>query len=203
MEGMDCWTGAFANAAGRASLEQELATFERQLEGAKERFDELNAANLIKQAEQRAQDLADSRTQAAQFVNKLADETKKIANFTNKIAGMADGADKEAEQAKLVKAQAKKKELEDSIAIGEERFARLNKQDAEITVDALMNETTTRAEQIAELKANANFEKSIGDQFKLESTDANKTEAERSFAAEQFEDSFKKWDAIQTEIEGL
>jgi hypothetical protein len=42
MEGMDCWTGAFANAAGRAQLESELANYRGQLETAKVEFDALN-----------------------------------------------------------------------------------------------------------------------------------------------------------------
>lgn len=45
MPGMDCWTGDFANAAGRAGLLEQLAIAEAELVGAKELYDELNAEN--------------------------------------------------------------------------------------------------------------------------------------------------------------
>ena len=46
MEGMDCWSGSFANDAYRGQLESDLAKFEMDLERSKVVYDELNADNL-------------------------------------------------------------------------------------------------------------------------------------------------------------
>lgn len=67
MRGMECWTGSFGNAAGRAELEKDLATFRERLNEYQQEYDELNAVNLEKAAEERAQALADSRTLAAKL----------------------------------------------------------------------------------------------------------------------------------------
>lgn len=55
MEGMECWTGSFANAAGRGVLEKELAEFRGLMEEYKVKYDELNQENLREAAELRAQ----------------------------------------------------------------------------------------------------------------------------------------------------
>jgi hypothetical protein len=51
MQGMDCWSGAFANAAGRAQLEADLANFQAELVGVQARYEELNVENERKLSE--------------------------------------------------------------------------------------------------------------------------------------------------------
>lgn len=54
MPGMDCWAGDFAAVKGRESLENQLKNAKQELNKYKTRYDELNADNLKKQAEERA-----------------------------------------------------------------------------------------------------------------------------------------------------
>lgn len=78
MPGMECWSGDFANTAGRQSLLNQLENIQGELKKAKEHYDELNAENLRKQAEQRAADLAESRTNSNKLVNQIKDSQKRV-----------------------------------------------------------------------------------------------------------------------------
>jgi hypothetical protein len=92
MDGMDCWTGKFANAAGRANLEKDIERFTEQEASAKELYDELNADNLAKAAARRQEELADARLAANKIINSIADSEKrksKRAAEINTLQGTA------------------------------------------------------------------------------------------------------------------
>jgi hypothetical protein len=122
MAGMDCWTGAFASAAGRATLEADLALFEGELAEAKSRYDELNADNLREEAEWRAQSLADSRALSAKLTNQLRDAETREATASAALAGLS-GDDLTAAEATLAKRAAETKDLKDRKAEEDESFA--------------------------------------------------------------------------------
>lgn len=73
MPGMDCWTGEFANAAGRAGLLEKLAMANEELVFAKETYDILNAENEREASLARAAALADATALANKLVNQIAD----------------------------------------------------------------------------------------------------------------------------------
>lgn len=50
MEGMDCYSGAYANKAGRAQIEKDLASARDNLVAAQEYYDEKNAIRLVKES---------------------------------------------------------------------------------------------------------------------------------------------------------
>lgn len=88
MPGMKCWSGDFANQAGRQSLLNQLDQIEGELSQAKELYDELNAENLRKAADARNAALADSRTFAAKLKNTIKDTEKKITKAQNSANGL-------------------------------------------------------------------------------------------------------------------
>jgi hypothetical protein len=71
MPGMACWTGAFANAAGRANIEAQIKSIEEEMGKAKEIYDELNAEQEREAAEERAFILADARDAEAKLSNEI------------------------------------------------------------------------------------------------------------------------------------
>lgn len=91
MQGMPCWTGDFANAAGRSKLLENIARLEGELVGAKELYDELNAENEREATEGRAIALAAARDAAAKLTNQIADSEKREQKLSGAINGMAQG----------------------------------------------------------------------------------------------------------------
>lgn len=79
----------------------------------------------------------------------------------------------------------------------------MNREDAELRVNTLDAEFKKRAETIAELEAEVVFEQGLLDQFSLEMSDANKTEADRAFAREQFDLSSEHIATNNDEIQRL
>jgi hypothetical protein len=73
MPGMECWTGDFANAAGRTRIIETIARLEDDLVYAREDFEILNAEVEREAADARAIALADARDNAAKLVNRIAD----------------------------------------------------------------------------------------------------------------------------------
>jgi hypothetical protein len=69
MKGMECYSGAFANAAGRAAIIGDIARLQTELVGAKEIYDVLNAEQEREAAADRAVALADARDFANRLVN--------------------------------------------------------------------------------------------------------------------------------------
>lgn len=47
MEGMDCWTDAYQNQSGREDIVRQINQLEMKLPRYQERFDELNAENVL------------------------------------------------------------------------------------------------------------------------------------------------------------
>jgi hypothetical protein len=92
MKGMDCFDGDFANAAGRASLEAELARFEGMAADAKEYYDELNVENLRKATEEREASLNNSRTLSNKLVNNISDTEKRLTKRTTEIAAVYESS---------------------------------------------------------------------------------------------------------------
>jgi hypothetical protein len=60
MQGMDCWTGSFANAAGRAQIEKQMKSLEEQLEKKKAVYDSLNIEREREASNVRAEKLSDA-----------------------------------------------------------------------------------------------------------------------------------------------
>lgn len=71
MEGMDCFDGDFANAAGRGAIIEELAWREADLEEQKKKFDTLNALKEREASDARTLELADMRLSAGKLFNKI------------------------------------------------------------------------------------------------------------------------------------
>lgn len=81
MPGMECWDSTYENTQGRAGLEEELQMLEGEYPGVKAYFDELNVDNLKKQAAEREQKLADSRTASRKLTNAIGDAGKRVAKI--------------------------------------------------------------------------------------------------------------------------
>jgi hypothetical protein len=81
MEGMDCWTGAFANTAGRAQLEAELARLEEYLPELQDHFDDLNLVNVQKAAAELAAEFGNLKTTTRQLTNQLKDARARLTKF--------------------------------------------------------------------------------------------------------------------------
>jgi hypothetical protein len=114
MPGMACWTGDFANAAGRAKLLEDIERLQGELVGVKERYDELNAENEREAADARALALADARDAAAKLVNRIADAEVRESKAQTAYDAAQASNDNEAiaaADAELKKAQAKTVEL--------------------------------------------------------------------------------------------
>jgi len=77
MKGMDCWTGEFANAAGRAAIIADIEKFSEEMVEAKDLYDVLNAENEREAAALRAVALADARDAAARLTNQIKDAEKR------------------------------------------------------------------------------------------------------------------------------
>lgn len=76
MKGMDCWSGEFANAAGRKKIVDDIAALTLDLVPAKEKYETLNADNEREAAEERELLLADSRDLSLKLVNRIKDSEK-------------------------------------------------------------------------------------------------------------------------------
>jgi len=92
MEGMDCWTGAFANTQGKLQLEAELAGYKEQLPALEAHFDELNLENVQKAAAELAIAFADTRERAAKLTQQQKDAAKREELETAKLAGLTGDA---------------------------------------------------------------------------------------------------------------
>lgn len=115
MPGMPCWTGDFANAAGRTKLLEDIERLQGEMVGAKERYDELNAENEREAADARALALADARDAAAKLVNRIADAQVREAKAQTAYDAAQSSNDSDAireADAELKKAQAKTVELQ-------------------------------------------------------------------------------------------
>ena len=113
MPGMPCWTGAFANAAGRASIEAEIKGLEESMVAAKELYDSLSAEQEREAGEERAIALADSMNAEAKLSNEILNSKKREANITAALAAATAGSTEYTEaQTALAAAQAKTAELE-------------------------------------------------------------------------------------------
>jgi hypothetical protein len=136
MKGMECWTGKFAAAAGKATLEADLAQFEWELEDATAHFDELNAENLREQAEERAEALANSRILSNKLSNQVRDAETREAAARETLAGLS-GAELTAAEGKVETLAAETKTLKDRRAAEEGSYAQLEREDAELRVESL------------------------------------------------------------------
>lgn len=85
MPGMECWDSTYENTQGRAGLEEELKMLEGEYPGVKSYFDELNVDNLKKQAAEREQKLADSRTASRKLTNTIADSAKRLVKLNAEL----------------------------------------------------------------------------------------------------------------------
>jgi hypothetical protein len=94
MQGMPCWTGEFANAAGRSKLLESIVRLEGELVGAKELYDELNAENEREASDARAIALADARDAAAKLTNQIAESEKREQKKSDAINRMIDSAER-------------------------------------------------------------------------------------------------------------
>jgi hypothetical protein len=126
MPGMKCWSGEFANQAGRQSLLNQLEQVGVELGYAKELYDELNAENLRKAADARNAALAESRTFSNKLKNTIKDTEKKVTNAKNALNGL-EGAELEAAQAALATLEADLKQQQKDQSDEESKFANLNK----------------------------------------------------------------------------
>jgi archaellum component FlaC len=198
---MECWTGSFANAAGRGQLERELLEYKGIMEHAKALYDELNVENLRVEAERRAQDLANSRALSAKLTNQVKDAEKRADQartaLGNLAAGTAEYTDKEAEIAAFDLAT---KDLKDRKAAEEEMFATMDREDAEMSVERLAQEVESRAKLISQYTADVAFEKGLAEQYALEMADENKTAEEREFARVEEERARIEWTSKELEI---
>lgn len=147
MDGMECWTGKFAAAAGKANLEADLAQYEGELEEATAIFDDLNAENLREQAEERAQALADSRILSNKLINQVRDAETREAAAREALAGL-EGAELTAAEGKVATLAAETKDLKDRRAAEEGAYAQLEREDAELRVESLRREKEDRLETI-------------------------------------------------------
>lgn len=93
MPGMACWTGSFANAAGRAQLETTIEKIKLELVDAEADYNELNVERERKLADSRAIDLADARDQAAKLANRVTDAKKREANASKALQDAQAGND--------------------------------------------------------------------------------------------------------------
>jgi len=185
MPGMDCWTGDFAAAAGRASIMADIAKFQEELVGAKELYDELNAENEREAAAERAVALADARDAAARLTNQIKDAQKRESKAEAALAGLEGEALATAQDA-YAAAQAATTQLQEDKRAGDEAFAFLNKEDAEGRAAILDVEWKQREEEINVLKAEVTYEKTLLTQFKAVIDDATKSEEEIKLATEEY-----------------
>jgi hypothetical protein len=188
MRGMECWTGDFAAAAGRAQIMADIAKFQEELVGAKELYDELNAENEREAAAERAIALADARDAAARLTNQIRDAQKRETKAEAALAGL-EGEELVVAQAAYAAAQAATTQLQADKRAGDEAFAFLNKEDAEGRAAILDVEFKQKDEEIAVLKAEVAYEKTLLDQYKAVIEDATKTEEERKLATEEYKKS--------------
>jgi hypothetical protein len=185
MPGMACWTGDFANAAGRTKLLEDIANLEGEMDGAKATFDELNAENERDAADARALALADARDAANKLVNRIADaqvrETKAQfaldqAESTNDMGAIIRA------RTGIDEAKAKTIELMKEKKNEDEAFAYLEQEDAEGRVAFLESDLNARNEAIVALQAETDYERRLLDQYSLEMADMNKSAEDRAFA---------------------
>jgi regulator of replication initiation timing len=103
MAGMKCWNGAFEALQGKANLENELKTYEKQLPGLQARFDVLNQENVQKANEELRERFAEVRENSKKIANQLRDAEKREQKAKAEIAGLTGDAktNKEAEVKKL------------------------------------------------------------------------------------------------------
>jgi hypothetical protein len=90
MPGMSCYTGDFANAAGRAQIVRELEQYRIEREEKKAYFDELDADNQRELAEERKILLASSRTAALKLNNQIGDQVKLEADLVAAIPDLVE-----------------------------------------------------------------------------------------------------------------
>jgi hypothetical protein len=164
MPGMDCWTGDFANAAGRAKIIESIARLEVELVGATEEFDILNAEKEREAADARAIALADARQWAAVLINRIADAEKRVTKAEAALTGLA-GEELEIAEAALATARQDVLNLQEESRAGEEAYAMLSQEDAAGRVGLLELETKQRAEHIANLEAENTFERGLLAQY--------------------------------------
>lgn len=164
MPGMDCWTGDFANAAGRAKIIEGIARLEAELVGATEEFDILNAENEREASAARAIALAEARDLAAKLVNRIADAEKIVTKAEAAMAGLG-GEELEIAEAALATARLAVLSLQEESRAGDEAYAMLSQEDAAGRVGLLELETEQRAEHIANLEAENTFERGLLAQY--------------------------------------
>lgn len=93
MPGMACWTGSFANAAGRAQLEAQIKGIEAELIEADAAYQELNVERERKLADSRAVQLVAARDQAAKLSNKVLDAQKRESKASTALTAAQAGSD--------------------------------------------------------------------------------------------------------------
>jgi hypothetical protein len=80
MQGMPCFDGDFANAAGRGAIIEELAWRELDLDDQKSEYDTLNAIKERAASDARTLELADMRLAAGKLFNQIEQNIKKENN---------------------------------------------------------------------------------------------------------------------------
>jgi hypothetical protein len=157
MQGMECWTGDFAAAAGRAKIVADIERLQAELGPAKELFDELNAENEREAADARALALADARDAASKLVNRINDSQKVEQRLTAALEGKEGEALAAAEKA-LEDAQKATKKLQEEKRTQDESFAELSQEDAEGRVGILELDLKNLDTRISDLAAETKYE---------------------------------------------
>jgi hypothetical protein len=157
MVGMECWTGDFAAAAGRAKIVQDIERLTSELGPAKELFDELNAENEREAADARALALADARDVASKLVNRINDAQKVEQRLTTALEGKEGDALATAEKS-LEDAKKATKKLQEQKRTEDESFAELSQEDATGRVGILELDLKNIDTRISDLAAETKYE---------------------------------------------
>jgi hypothetical protein len=202
MEGMECWTGEFANAAGRAKLVKDITNLKEELVGAEELYTILNAEYEREAADARAFALADARDAANKLTNKIVDAQKRETKFEAAMAGVTGDA-LAAAQTEFETAKAATIALQEEKRAGDEAYASLSVEDAEGRVGLLELEFDNKKEELASLVSETEYERRLIDQFRAEAEDAAKSNEDRAYAAEQLALSVEHVDTNTTKQNDL
>jgi hypothetical protein len=163
MEGMDCWTGAFANTAGRAQLEAELARLEDALPELQEHFDDLNLVNVQKAAAELALEFGALKTTTRQLTNQLKDARTRLTNFQEAFAaGTATNKNGEAytDQGyanRVTELEASVTELSETFDSENARYAQMDRDDAGNQVSEFARQIEEYTETIRDLQGEADW----------------------------------------------
>jgi uncharacterized protein (DUF3084 family) len=134
----------------------QLATFEKDGEEVRKRFDELNAENVRKQQQAKQQAFAKAKDRARQLANDVKDGQKRITMVTTAIAKATGEAKTKLEnELKQLKEGVEKGEGERDAA--SEQYARMNQDDARQQVEHRKTQMDDIDKRIADAKAKAEW----------------------------------------------